>query len=112
MSDECRIRSPTFAQDAQPHLSSFVHKGENRVPIPLWQIIHTSGIDELVDQGLVEPLVFQELAFPTRAQDVPKLHGVAEAMPDAVLRSRAAVCEEPVCHCMALGAVWPVPRCC
>ena len=53
----------------------FVHKGEDRVPLPLWHIIQTSGIDELVDQGLVEPLVFLELAFPTRAQDVPKLLG-------------------------------------
>ena len=53
----------------------FVHKGEDRVPIPLWHILQTSGIDELVDQGLVEPIVYVELAFLTRAQDVPKLHG-------------------------------------
>jgi hypothetical protein len=53
----------------------FVHKREDRVPLPLWHIIQTSGIVGLVDQGLVEPLVFLELAFLTRAHDVPKLLG-------------------------------------
>jgi len=77
-----------------------VHEAEDRVPFPLWQIIKTTGVDELADRALVEPIVFVlELVLSGKEQKPLRRSIPSEATAPKRLSAKASQRHGPQRHC-------------